>query len=457
MPNSTIEHPLQQYHFRALSCMAAAATLYTSTSQSKYDWLIYTYALIMLIFPYIALRLSKLTVLKKKPYLRNHLSSIDAALIGGMLTLIDFSLLPTILFFALVQFNALISGGMVQWRNDNLMLIAGIAILSLFHEPVFNFDANLEISRAALIGISSYFCIYGFKIYLSQKTLTKQVTDALDDRKALLDVNYKLSKYISPQVHSAVMAGKDVALGTQRKKLTIFFSDIIDFSTLAEELDAEPLTDLLNTYLTEMSTIAQRYEGTIDKFIGDAIMVFFGDPTSDGAKMDAMKAVGMAIAMRKHLRKLQKTWSIQGVEKPLEMRMGINTGYATVGNFGTESRMDYTALGTEVNLASRLESAAKPGQILISHTTYALIKDRIMCRRCGAIQVKGFDRPIDVYEAIDWRKNVGSQQSFFEKHTAGFSLHVDIDELAEKDRSAAIEALKLATHRIESKIRTTKS
>jgi len=438
-----------QYLFRTLSCIAAAATLYTQMSSNS-DWITTAYAIIMLLYPGLCYQILK-RVGEKIGEKIAIFQAFDAALIGGALVLVDFSLLPTIMFVALVQFNALVNGGGVKWRNDNLAFVAGMALMSLVHEPVLEFSNDLAISKAALIGITSYFCIYALYMHDVVRKTKFNNERVQQEQAALMQSNYKLSKYISPQIHQQIMSGSDVRLGTQRKKLTVFFSDLKDFSTLSEELEPEPLTDLLNTYLTEMSQIAQRYEGTIDKFIGDAVMVFFGDPETSGAKMDALKAVGMAIAMRKHLRNLQKQWRVQGVSKPLEMRVGINTGYCTVGNFGTENRMDYTVLGTEVNLSSRLEAAAKPGQILISSSTYALVKDRVMCRKRGEIEVKGFAQPITVYDVLDWRKNLGSHKNFVEQYSDGFSLHMDLDELEAKDRGKAVQALELALSQIKQK------
>src|SRR3546814_8870353 len=121
---------------------------------------------------------------------------------------------------------------------------------------------------------------------------------------------------------------------------------LFPYTTLfrSEELEAEALTDLLNSYLNEMSKICLKYGGTIDKFVGDCVMVFFGDPASQGAKKDAVAAVSMAITMRKHMKVLRQQWRAQGITKPMEIRMGINTGYCTVGNFGADTRMDYTII-----------------------------------------------------------------------------------------------------------------
>ena len=237
---------------------------------------------------------------------------------------------------------------------------------------------------------------------------------------------------------------KHVRLETQRKKLTVFFSDIRGFTELSEELEAEALTDLLNTYLNEMSKICMKFGGTIDKFIGDSVMVFFGDPSSQGAKKDAMAAVSMAIAMRKHMKVLRQHWRAQGITKPLEIRMGLNTGYCTVGNFGADTRMDYTIIGRDVNLASRLESAAEAGEILISHETYSLIKDVIMCRDKGQINVKGFTRPVQIYQVVDFRRDLGATSSYVEHELPGFSMYLDTNGIQNFDKDRVIEALELS-------------
>ena len=111
--------------------------------------------------------------------------------------------------------------------------------------------------------------------------------------------------------------------------------------------------------------ISNRYGGTIDKFIGDAILVFFGDPETEGDRNDALKCAHMALRMRDRVRELEKIWHENGISKPLKVRMGINTGYCTVGNFGSEHRLEYTVLGSPVNLASRLQTAAEADTILI--------------------------------------------------------------------------------------------
>jgi adenylate cyclase len=232
----------------------------------------------------------------------------------------------------------------------------------------------------------------------------QQRTQDLDEKNQQLQLlAAKLSKYLSPQVYSAIFSGKaEVKLYSYRKKLTVFFSDIKGFTKLTDSMEPETLAAILNEYLNDMAAIALQYGGTIDKYIGDAIMIFFGDPETQGDKEDALACVQMALAMRSRMHELQKKWQEQLLPNPMRIRMGINTGFCTVGNFGSEERLDYTIIGGQVNLASRLESNARPDEILISYQTYVLIKDVISCEEKGELQVKGIAYPVRTYQVVDF-------------------------------------------------------
>jgi len=147
-----------------------------------------------------------------------------------------------------------------------------------------------------------------------------------------------------------------------------------------------------------MTEIALRYGATVDKYIGDAVMIFFGDPDSAGVREDALQCVLMAMAMQKRVRELQDEWHKAGFTRPFRIRVGIHTGYCTVGNFGTESRMDYTIVGSAVNLASRIESSATPGDIYISEDTWLLVRDSVNCVKAASVTPKGFSYPVPLYK-----------------------------------------------------------
>ncbi len=166
-------------------------------------------------------------------------------------------------------------------------------------------------------------------------------------------------------------------------------------------MESEDLTALLNNYLREMSNIALEYGATIDKYIDDAIMIFFGDPDSDGVARDAQRCVEMAMAMRRRVQELQGEWQAAGFTRPFNIRVGINTGYCTVGNFGTENRMDYTIVGSAVNLASRIESNAEEGSVCISEDTWLLVRDKFHCVPASKLIPKGFSKEVQIYKVLD--------------------------------------------------------
>lgn len=242
----------------------------------------------------------------------------------------------------------------------------------------------------------------------------------------LANFSTKLSKYFSPEVYNSLFTGElDVKVQTQRKLLTIFFSDLEGFTELTERLEPEVLTELLTHYLTEMSKIALRWGGTIDKYIGDAIMIFFGDPASKGEKSDAVNCVRMAMEMVDQLAEVRAIWKDKGLALPLNARMGIHTGICTVGNFGSEDRLDYTVIGNGVNLASRLESNAKPNSILISEDTYLHVRSEIDCSKNNTIKVKGVSYPVQTYKVEGLMMEPADQFGLTEHQIPGLSLILD--------------------------------
>jgi class 3 adenylate cyclase len=243
-------------------------------------------------------------------------------------------------------------------------------------------------------------------------------------------------------LYKSIFSGeKNVEVASQRKKLTIFFSDIAGFTETTDLLESEELTTLLNQYLREMSSIALEYGATIDKFIGDAIMLFFGDPESRGAREDATACVTMAIAMQQRMRDLQAEWRERGQEHVFQLRIGINTGYCTVGNFGSNERVDYTIIGNEVNLAARLQTHADLGGILLAHETYALVKDTVLTEETGTITVKGFPAPVKTYRVVGLHDDTGIQGRVIRQEQDGLLLIIDKKKLTGKARADAIKLL----------------
>ena len=281
-------------------------------------------------------------------------------------------------------------------------------------------------------------------VYSDITELKRREQDLTEKSAALAALSSKLAKYLAPQVYDSIFTGQqDVKIVSKRKKLTVCFSDLVGFTEITDKMESEDLTQLLNHYLTEMSKIALQYGATIDKYVGDAIVMFFGDPATLGVKEDALACVQMAIAMQQRVGELAEEWCNSGIETPLRCRIGIHTGYCTVGNFGSEDRMDYTMVGGTVNLASRLEHEAPPGGVLISFETYAHVKDDVRCEERGHVQVKGIAQPVTTYAVVGLKKDVE------QAGTAHLRLELDADRMSDDERKAAADALRRALGMLE--------
>ena len=242
----------------------------------------------------------------------------------------------------------------------------------------------------------------------------------------LADLSMKISRYIPPQVYKSIFSGQmDVTIHTKRKKLTIFFSDIENFTAATERLQPEMLTQVLNEYFTEMSAIAHEHGGTIDKFIGDAMLIFFGDPETNGDRADAQACLRMAWQMQRRLVELNAKWRSSGIEQPFQARIGINSGYCNVGNFGSADRMEYTIIGAEANLAARLQSIADPGGIAVSYETYALVKEFVSAHALPAITTKGISRQVVPYAVDTVLTASAPENDVIVERVPGLDLYLD--------------------------------
>ena len=249
------------------------------------------------------------------------------------------------------------------------------------------------------------------------------------------------------------LAGKTVALEDGyaiTRNLPNDRPDIKDFTRTTEDMQPEDLTALLNSYFTEMSAIALEYGATIDKFIGDAMLMFFGDPEGKGVKKDAELCVRMAPAMQKRMVELEKEWRSQGGDKPFKMRVGVNTGYCNVGNFGSEARTDYIIVGGEVNLAARQEGQADPGGVLISPETYGLVRGIMSVEEREPIHAKGIRKEIRPYAIMGLRgeKDADSGEVGLARISDdGVDLSVDFDAVpGEKRRELGRRMAEIAKH-----------
>ncbi|MCR5288966.1 MAG: HAMP domain-containing protein [Treponema sp.] len=260
-------------------------------------------------------------------------------------------------------------------------------------------------------------------------------------------LNEKMKHYLSPQLYASIVGGKrDTSVDKHyRKRLTIFFSDVVNFTKTTESLEPEDLSNLLNSYLDSMANIAMKYGGTIDKYVGDAIMVFFGDPEFTSDKDHAIRAVEMAMEMQESMISFREKWRKNGIENPFHVRVGINTGYCTIGNFGSETKMDYTIIGNNVNMAARFEAAAEPDTILMSPETFMLVSDEIDCVVAGEYTLKGVSGTIKGYRPVRI-KDAASKVEFAKVTSRGELIYpekpIDLKLLSPKDRHNLLRAIK---------------
>ncbi|MEP0548126.1 MAG: two-component regulator propeller domain-containing protein [Rhodothermales bacterium] len=208
----------------------------------------------------------------------------------------------------------------------------------------------------------------------------------------------RLRKYFPSKLVDAILhADEDVRLAAERKRVTVFFSDLTGFTHLSDTTPPEVVTELLNEYLGEMLGLIEAHGGTLDKFMGDGIMALFGAAEAMAPEEQARRAVEMAVAMQDRLRALRAKWKRDGVAHDLELRIGVHQDEVTVGNFGSDDLMEYTAIGQGVNLASRLEGVCTPGQILVSFPVYALTKEAFPYEHAEACQLRGIARPVATF------------------------------------------------------------
>jgi class 3 adenylate cyclase len=205
-------------------------------------------------------------------------------------------------------------------------------------------------------------------------------------------------RYVPHAVFEHIVSGDilGVAVPT-RRRVTVLFSHLVGSTALADRVDAEILTQVVNEYLDAMSRLVDEHGGIVSEFAGDGLMALFGAPDEMAAEDQALASVRTAVAMQSHLPSLTQRWHKLGVTDAMEMRIGIDTGVSSVGSFGSEGRMTYTAIGMHANIAARLQSHCEPGQILLSDATWHLVKDQIDCKPRGEVQCRGVHYPVRVY------------------------------------------------------------
>lgn len=341
-------------------------------------------------------------------------------------------LLPTLLIF----FGLMLATLMIRINVVTLFIAPVLGIITFYSSSYFifgvypyfgNSTTELRVISVLAFALFSALIIYYQQIQLHiamQRENQQQLT--LNNQ---IQVNLQLARFVPQQLWQQINAGDHHAkINYERRKLTVFFSDIQGFTDLSEKLIPEDLAFLLNDYLKHMTEIAKIYGGTVDKFMGDGILIFFGSPMTQGIRDDAILAVDMALAMRQQMRILRERWIKMGFVD-LHIRMGLATGYCHVGNYGTSHRMTYTIIGRDANLAARLQAAAAVDQILISQETFNLVQDKFLCIKTAAMSLKGIGDEVHAWQVIERYDDHAEQaQRFFDVEYKGFNLVLNLDQ-----------------------------
>lgn len=299
-------------------------------------------------------------------------------------------------FTLAVVMPAIVLGGLL-WGSVALCTVASIALVGWNPGPPPG--PSLEtLGQLALVGCLA---VVSIAIYEHQQGVLQRVHRARDRADSAVSLANRLSRYVAPTVFAAIRTSPfDNNLSATNRELTVFFSDIEGFTEMTERLPVGLVTRLLNEYLDLVNAMADKHGGVVDKFMGDGVLIFFDDSRRRGTSGEARACICMAIEMREELALLRDIWRNEGTGVDLHVRMGIHTGICRVGNFGSPARMDYTVIGAPVNLASRLEGAARSDQILISAATRAHLGRSVHLTTQGMLSLKGIRHPVAVFEVI---------------------------------------------------------
>lgn len=207
-----------------------------------------------------------------------------------------------------------------------------------------------------------------------------------------------IRRYIPPKVAEQIISGNEAAIDAPtRRRVSMLFSDIAGFTDMADRVEPEVMTQVINEYMAAMSEIVDSHGGTVNEFMGDGLMAMYGAPVQQEPAEQAASAVRSAFAMQQRLPELNRQWRKLGLGEELRIRIGINTGMVSVGSYGSEGRMSYTAIGLQVNIAARIQSHCEPGSILISDASYHLVNETVACEYRGEVACKGVHYPVKVY------------------------------------------------------------
>jgi adenylate cyclase len=329
---------------------------------------------------------------------------------GGDGELVDFSLPLT---FRQVRVGALylgfsqraITAALARARNNAILVSAAMILLgiagaftlgSVLSRPI---SQLMEGTRAVADGNFAITLHVGSRDEIGALTHSfNEMASSLREKDA---IKRAFTRYVAREVVTEILKDPDrIVLTGERRDVTVLFCDLRGFTSISERLSPEEVVSLLNAFYTLMIDTTFKHDGTLDKFLGDGVMAVFGAPIFHPDH--SLRALRTALAMQAGIRELSGRRVAEG-QAPLSIGIGVNAGTAVAGSVGTEARMEYTVIGDSVNLAARLESYARPGQILVSASTYAAVRDLIEARPLGVMRLRGKEEEVDVWEVVGVR------------------------------------------------------
>lgn len=369
----------------------------------------------------------------KKPIVHRGLLFIDSIICGVFLAYLNDSELIMFMLLIVQTFVFVSSGGIAYW---SLFMVISL-IVNLLMNDFKIIEPIKDVSMVAEIIGGFYTMLFTLIVSLQRRDRTRKLIgtrlEQLETIKKLKNKSDILAQYLSPQIVEMHEKKGVIHSNLRRKVLTICFIDLVGFSTLTEESEPEDIARILKDFFSRMSRVAINNGGTIDKFIGDGMMVFFGDPVTNGITADANSAVKMAVDMQRAMKGFNKKWG-HILDKEIQIRVGINTGLCHVGNVGSNTRFDYTAIGKAVNIASRIEGIAEAGGVCVGKDTYKLTNKSYEFTELGEHQLKGMQKKEVLYSL-----NLKKGKMAYEKITVGGAT-IEIKAKNKKE----IEKIKLA-------------
>lgn len=455
------KEPRQFFYFHRLmgyAILSLILVIYAFTAYSS-NYPLYIVPLLVLYYLF-SLKLDKWLLQKYEASTVKSILFVNEVIIASIvLAALHLNLVPTIA----IVFGLLYVGMNNKISLPIVSLVGLISLLVFYACTYFIFGAeeyfepsNPELTVLSLLGLMMFIVIGNYYQNRRLTVLSRQRQHYHNQMTRYIAFANQLSRYAPLQLWQSIMRGEaEAKIEYKRKKLTIFFSDIQGFTELSETLIPDDLAFLLNDYLSHMTDIAKQYEATVDKFMGDAVLIFFGDPNSQGVEQDAKSCVEMAIAMRQQMKLLRERWKKMGYPA-LHIRMGISTGYCHVGNYGASHRMAYTIVGRDANLAARLQSAAEVDEILISEDTHQYVKNEFMCVPKVPIYLKGIQGPVKTWQVMEKYTGKKSEtQKWFDFEYKGFHLVLNLEEVQNYEYPELVEILEKMTQRIKTQQKMT--